>query len=236
MRQGDHRAAAKHFAEALRLDASFEPARAGMIEAFRARSPLYRAYLAYAFWMSRMLPRTRMMTVLGLYVGYRIAHAYAKDSAPRVAVVLVVVWLSFVLFTFLSRGVGTLIVLADGFGRMALTGRERAEGVVVGGGAVTGLVLVLAGLVSGSDTLTWTGACVVAPAVPLSMAFGATEKGGKRLYGTLGVLVAACSAVVATGLLRGGSLEDALLGACLLAGVVLAAGSTILAFFGVKTD
>ena len=59
---------------------------------------------------------------------------------------------------------------------------------------------------------------------------------GKWLYGTLGVMVAACGAVVAIGLLSGGSLEDDSLGVYVLAGVLLAAGSTILAFFSVKTD
>ena len=52
LQSGKREQAQTHFMEALRLNPENDLAREGMLEAFKARSPLYRSYLKWAFWMA----------------------------------------------------------------------------------------------------------------------------------------------------------------------------------------
>ncbi|HWB61536.1 MAG TPA: tetratricopeptide repeat protein, partial [Chthoniobacteraceae bacterium] len=83
LQRGNHREAARHFVEALRLDPESEYARHGLMESFRARSPLYRAYLAYGFWMQKIGGRMRMAVILGLVVAVNFSRAlFTGPMAP----------------------------------------------------------------------------------------------------------------------------------------------------------
>ena len=53
LQQGNQVQAEVHFREALRLDPDSDMAREGLLQAFRARSIFYRAYLSYCFFMQR---------------------------------------------------------------------------------------------------------------------------------------------------------------------------------------
>ncbi len=67
----DYDKASMHFKEALRLDPNFEPARAGMLEAFKAKSWIYRLYLDYCIFMTRQSKSTRIFIILGIYFLFR---------------------------------------------------------------------------------------------------------------------------------------------------------------------
>jgi len=54
LHHGDHRQALEHFREALRLDPELDWARAGMVEALKARNVIYRVMLRYFLWMARL--------------------------------------------------------------------------------------------------------------------------------------------------------------------------------------
>ena len=54
LHRGDHAGALTHFKEALRLKPDMEWARQGILEALRARNPVYRILLNYFLWMSRL--------------------------------------------------------------------------------------------------------------------------------------------------------------------------------------
>ena len=69
LQRGERRAAEVHFREALRLSPGFESAREGLLTSFRARSPLYRAYLRYCFAMQRLGAGSRWAVIIGLYLG-----------------------------------------------------------------------------------------------------------------------------------------------------------------------
>jgi len=185
----DHRKAEKHFRESLRLDPGDEHARAGLLESFKARSPLYRAYLKYVFWMARFEKGTRWMIIIGLYLGFRVGRELLAAVHPLLAVVFVIAYLVFVFGGWLASGVGNLLVLADRSARYALERREILEAIFVGGGFFGGFLLVIAGLATGILPMAFVGGALVVAAIPWALTFTNDSQAGRRLFGSIGVAV-----------------------------------------------
>src|SRR6185295_5916341 len=84
---GDAKRALEHFREALRLDPELEFARAGVVEALKARNPIYRVMLLYFLWMARLSGRTRWGIILGGYFGFRMLRTWADEHPDYAAYV-----------------------------------------------------------------------------------------------------------------------------------------------------
>ena len=114
--------ALEHFREALRLEPGNEWARAGIIEAMKARNFVYRWMLAYFLWMARLPPNVQWMLVIGALVGSQIIVRVA-EQAPTLAPFLwplLYCYIGFVLMTWLASPLFNLILRLDRFGRLAL--------------------------------------------------------------------------------------------------------------------
>src|SRR5262245_41290166 len=111
--------ALEHFREALRLDPELEWARAGIVEAMKARNVIYRWMLAWFLWMSRLTPQVRWGLVIGAYIGSRMIGQMA-GQAPLLRLLLYA-YFAFVLMTWLSPSFFNLLLRLDRFGRYALS-------------------------------------------------------------------------------------------------------------------
>ncbi|MEX0712224.1 MAG: tetratricopeptide repeat protein [Pirellulales bacterium] len=115
--------AAEHFREALRLDPELEWAREGIIEAIKARNPIYRLMLRYFLWMARLPPRTQWLVIIGVFIVARVARSIARnnpDLAPYV-IPLLVLYVVFAFMTWLAQPLFDLLLLFNRFGRHALS-------------------------------------------------------------------------------------------------------------------
>ncbi len=171
LQRGDRRAAERHFLEALRLEPGYENARNGLLNSFRARSPLYRAYLAYCFWMQKVGRQARMAVIIGLVVAVNFSRVLFSGSMAPVGFGLAVFYGLFVLWVWVARGVGNFILLFDRFAKHALLRSEKIEALFVGGGISAGLLLLGAGLALKQESLYLPAITLVASAFPLSMTF-----------------------------------------------------------------
>ncbi|MDB4468037.1 tetratricopeptide repeat protein [Verrucomicrobiales bacterium] len=222
--------AEEHFLEALRLNPNFDAAREGLLNTFRARSFVYRSYLRYAFFMTRLTSGQRYGLIIGLLLAVQLLKGAFRNVSPGISTGIGVVYMLFVLWTFVARSVGSLIVLGDHKARRALRFMERLDAVVVGGGVVVGLVLLLAGFVLGQSPLIALGGGCICMAVPVVMALTNEHPKGKFLYGLLGLInVIALSAMVVGLVVPGLDLMDSARTAGFLTLIV----TTWLAVFGV---
>jgi Flp pilus assembly protein TadD len=115
--------ALEHFREALRLNPELEWARAGIVEAMKARNFIYRWMLAWFLWMSRLTPGTRWGIVIGAYFGSQFVRRIAKSS-PELAPYLwplLYAYYAFALLTWLAPSLFNLLLRLDRFGRYALS-------------------------------------------------------------------------------------------------------------------
>ncbi len=183
LQRGERRVAEQHFFEALRLDPEMEPARAGLLNAFRSRSPLYRAYLAYCFKMSRMGKNARWGVILGLYFGVKFARVFLKGPA---GIAIGLLYLVFVLWVWVAKGVGNFILLFDRFARHALRRNEKIEAFFVGGSICLGIALLLASFAIANSAPFFLAVGIGCSAVPFSMTFTNPSRVGSIIFGFAG--------------------------------------------------
>lgn len=152
LHRNDPRLAQEHFREALRLDASLDYARQGLLEALKARNPVYRGMLAYFLWMGRMSQQIQWAFIIGVVFGNNIIRNLAQ-SRPDLVVVLVplqVVFYAFIYLSWTSAPMFNFTLLFDRFGRQVLKPRERI-GALVFGASFIFVVAALVWWISGGE-------------------------------------------------------------------------------------
>ena len=182
LQRGSCLEAETHFREALRLDPDFEPAREGLLTSFRARSPVFRAYLRYCFFMQRLSRGSRWAVVLGLYFGVKVARYIPGGIA------LVALYMLFVLWVWVAKPIGNFFLLFDSFARYALRENEKREAAAVGTALGLGFTALIAGLSLSSEGALLAGMGLIAASFPLSMTFTNGSRPGSWLFGTLAAL------------------------------------------------
>ncbi|MES2706959.1 MAG: tetratricopeptide repeat protein [Verrucomicrobiota bacterium] len=186
LRRGDHRGAAVHFAEALRLDPENESAREGLLTSFRARSLVYRSFLAFSFQVAKLQMKYRQWLFLGAWVVYKVVVSALQPISPGLAMLVMVLYGLFVFWSYVAQGIGTLFILGDRQARLALRFPEKAEGLIVGGGAVLGLALVLLTFVPLPLPPTLAlGLGLMLMTIPWSLSLGNPNAMGRKIYGAL---------------------------------------------------
>lgn len=198
LRKGNHQAANAHFLEALRLDPSNEGARMLLAESFRARSLPYRMLLRFDAAIKRLTGGRETAFWIGGYVAYQVIYRALKDTAPLLAWLLVATWLLLVFWTALARGMGSFFMLFDSFARHSLRGRERWEGVLVGGSVMLAVCYLIIGLVM-HPGFALAALVLFLAATTVTAAMTNDHHLGRWLYGAVCVFCLACGLYFAIG-------------------------------------
>ena len=202
---GQYQSAMIHFREALRINPDNRSARNGILEALRARNPLYRIALRYFLWMSRMNTQARWVVVIGGLIFARVVRAIglAVPSLEPFAIVLTFAYILFVIFTWIARPMTDLLLRLDQNGRLLLTKSQIQStnmGLVLL--ALAG-VFFASGLVGGNGTYFGAALGTLAMILPVFGSFQA-RSGSKRTTLLVYTLILALIGV--------GALAQALLG------------------------
>lgn len=184
LQQGRAKEAEQHFLEALRLDPENDFARQGLLESFKARNPIYRAYLGYVFFMQGLTAGKQWLIILGLLFVPKIGRAIGGIPG---ALIVTLYWY-FVVWIHCASALGNFLVLFDRAARHALLPDERRSGILVGLTLIAGLTCTLAGLALGSGNIYLSGDIVVAAAVPFAHVFASRFPIGTLVFGGLGLL------------------------------------------------
>jgi tetratricopeptide (TPR) repeat protein len=202
LHQGKPKPALEHFREALRLDPTFEYARAGMVEALKAHNPIYRWVLAYFLWMARLSDRARWGVIIGGYFGYRILGRTADQNpalAPWLAPILIL-YLVFVLLTWFAMPLFNLMLRLSKYGRHALSRDMRVSSNWF---ALCLCIAVIAGashLAEPRDSTFFTAIVALGVALPLTVTYHCDHGWPRRSMGwfTVALAVAGLSAIAAS--------------------------------------
>src|SRR5688572_10135694 len=127
LHQNDPLKAQDHFHEALRLDPNLEYARDGMLEALKARNPVYRVMLAYFLWLGRQSSRFQWIFIIGIFFGGRTARALSQ-SQPALNWIwwpLLGLFYGFVFLSWTAHPMFNLLLRFDRFGRHVLSADQR---------------------------------------------------------------------------------------------------------------
>jgi Flp pilus assembly protein TadD len=198
-----------HFKEALRLDPNFESARIGMLEAFKARSLIYRWYLQYCLFMAQQSKTMRIVIIVGVYLAFRyvIRNFNALFSGPMVIVgyIVIVAMYLFFFWSWLAGGVGNLLVWRDKTARYALNKQEKLDAFFVGGGFFLGISLLAVAMLFKFKVLTILSIAIILSTVLLAVTFTNKNKSGAIFYGLIAAYMLLAGTVYAAGVLLYGS-------------------------------
>ncbi len=127
LHRNDPRRAQDHFHEALRLEPDLEHARNGMLEALKARNPIYRAMLAYFLWMGRLSTKFQWALVIGAFFGGRLARntVAAQPHLGWVIWPLLTLFYIFIYLSWTAVPMFNLLLRFDRFGRHVLSRDQR---------------------------------------------------------------------------------------------------------------
>ncbi len=200
LEQGDYRGAQVCFREALRLRPGLDWARSGMVTALKARNPIYRLLLNYFLWMSRFSPRVQWVLIIGLFIGYRVLCSMAEQIPALAPLVwpIVILYLAFVLLSWLADPLFNLLLRLDRFGKYVLS-RDQTMGANLVGACALGVILgIVVGLAIGSSAALLVALGCALLTIPCSAIFRCDRgwprqamglyTGGLVLLGVLGLV------------------------------------------------
>lgn len=197
LEQNQAKKALEHFREALRLEPGNEFARAGIIEALKARNPLYAVMLKYFMWMSKLSGKAQWGIVIGGFIGYRmlIRLSDANPALSPYLMPLIIAYAVFAIMTWLAYPFFNLTLRLSRFGRHALSRDQTVAANFVGlclGGALATCIAWLLG--------AWEGLALAAIALglltlPVSAVFYCSPGWPRRLMTvyTIGLALTAAS-------------------------------------------
>lgn len=210
----DPRAAVDHFREALRLEPTNEFARLGIVEALKARNPIYRWLLRYFLWTSRLPRGLRWGLVIGGVLGSRALRQVVGVNPALIWPVglLLAAYAIFIVLTWIGDAVFNLLLLLDPVGRHALSDDQRR------GAQVFGCVLLLvAGLAGGGvavrspallmAAILWGLTSLVVPSV-WRCERGWPRRGAAAAVSTVAALAAVMTAALVVTMWNGTSPRD----------------------------
>jgi tetratricopeptide (TPR) repeat protein len=192
LHQRDTKKALEHFREALRLNPELTFARAGLVEALKARNPIYALMLRYFLWMGHLSRPAQWGILLGGYFGYRLLGDLAERN-PALApwlMPLLVGYIVFAVMTWVSGPLFNLLLRLNRYGRYALSEDQSRAAQWVGGLLVPALGCLIAWLIT-DEPLTLIGALYFGLLLlPVSALFNC-DKGWPRNWMTVYTLALA---------------------------------------------
>lgn len=181
-----------HFREALRLEPDHEWARQGILEALRARNPIYRVLLQYFLWTSRLGQQARWGVLIGVWVGGRALRGLRQQYpalAPFITPLLIVYFL-FLYLTWTAKPLFNLLLRLNRDGRYALTRDQRVASDWFGATLLAAALCGVAEAVMRQGNFIIPALVFAALTIPVAHAFGRSPKVRKRYLAFLGVLAA----------------------------------------------
>ena len=177
-------------------------AKAGLVEALKARNIIYRGMLKYFLFMSRLRGRAQWAIIIGAYVGYQ-ALAALRESHPEWTVFILPVLIAygvFVVMTWIARPLFDLMLRLHPYGRYALS-RDQTRGAnLVGGTIVVALCMALAGLLLRDTNLLISAVLCAMMLLPISAIFTRPAGWPRQVMALYSLLLAVVGlSVVVTG-------------------------------------
>ncbi len=127
LENGDPNKALEHFKESLTINPNFEYAQSGMLEAIKAKNPIYRFFLKYTFWMSNMTSKYQWGVIIGFYLLVNGLKSVAKNYvvfepfiSPIVLILTIIAFSSWVI-----TPISNLFLRFNKYGKLLLDKNEK---------------------------------------------------------------------------------------------------------------
>ncbi len=171
LEKGEHKKSLEYFKESLKNDPVNYNAQAGMMEALKARNPIYRLFLKYGFWMSNLTQKNQWAFIIAVFIGPRIFE-YISNKYPATSVLftpLIILFALFALSTWIIKPISDLFLRFNPYGRYLLSEQEKKSSNFVFASIIISLIGVVCYFVLKDDrffTLIIAGfACMISSSI-----------------------------------------------------------------------
>lgn len=151
LEKGKHNEAAGHFREALRLQPNMEGAREGLKQSLKSKIPPYKWLLQYSFWINNKGKNARWAIPIGIYVIVQFFSRLSVKEGSSLSIIggiVVVLYLLFVITSWVINPLANFFLLFHKDGKYALTSGEKSNALGLIAALVAGCaILVLAATV-----------------------------------------------------------------------------------------
>jgi tetratricopeptide (TPR) repeat protein len=204
---GKVEAALAAFRESLRLAPSLEWARRGIVEAMKARNPLYRIFLAYALWSVKLKPIFRVALVFGLFLSLGFLTKLT-DAFPKLEPLFWIafgLYLCFAVFSWIATPLSNLLLRLDRFGRLALSQEETMATNWFGGMVLAASICGIIGIFGKNIFFSMAAVALLLSVLPLSAVFRCDPGWPRTVMAGLTAVLVACGLLGTLGLALGDS-------------------------------
>lgn len=199
LHRNDPRRAQEHFREALRLQPDLEYARNGMLEALKARNPVYRVMLAYFLWLGRLSGKLQAAFIIGAWLGGRVVRGLAA-SQPQLGWLLwplLALFYAFIYLSWTAVPMFNLLLRFDRFGRHVLSSDQRTATNWFGATFFAALASLAWWLARDSDWAFLSAILLAVLSVCVAGTFNRSGNNRKILAGITAVLAALAAGLMA---------------------------------------
>lgn len=178
LEQGEHKKALEHFKESLKHDPTFSYAQSGILEALKAKNPIYRLFLKYAFFMGNLSTNYQWGFILGIYFATRILNSIAKSNEeiqPFITPIVVVLSV-FAFSTWIIRPISNLFLRFNVYGKLLLDRKEKLSSSFVAITLGASLIGLLFYFVLDDERFLSVAAIGAALMLPLGIVFEPTKQ------------------------------------------------------------
>jgi tetratricopeptide (TPR) repeat protein len=209
-----------HFEQALTLDPTSEWARSGLIEATKARNPVYRLVLRFFLWFDRLPTRLRWGIIaagLILFAAFRDATSANPGLAP-VTLPLMAFWVAFVLLSWTVRPLSDFLLWLDVSTRRLIPDQRRTAAQLVAGTLGAAIFLGVVAAITRSERAGVVALGTAVLIVPMSAVFHCPAGWPRRAMAwftaaaAAPILISALPGVSSAGYLVGGSIVMSVVG------------------------
>jgi len=171
LEKGDHKKAMEHFREALKKEPTYRYAQAGMMEALKARNPIYRLFLKYAFWIGNLTAKYQWGVIIGFYLGMRVLRLIAESNKAIQPYLepLIMAMLLIAISTWVIKPISNLFLRFNRYGKFLLTRNEKISSNFVGGAFAIFVAGLLASFILKDDKYITIAILGFAMMVPFSV-------------------------------------------------------------------
>ncbi len=134
-----------HFQAALKVDPMNDYAKAGMLEAMKAKFPIYRYFLQFMLWLGKMKGKNQWIFIIGSYIALRLLGTLAEnnDALKPFLIPIIVLIVIFFISTWIFSPLMNLYLMTNKFGRYTLSDQQKNTSILVGLALLISLLALL---------------------------------------------------------------------------------------------
>ncbi len=197
LEKGEHEKSLVHFKEALSIDPNYDYAQAGLMEALKAKNPVYRLFLKYMFFMSKLTANYQWGVIIGFYMGFRLIRIVARNNESLQPYLYPLLFaLAILAFsTWVLGPISNLFLRFNKYGQLLLDKKEKMSSNFVALGLALFLLGVILYFALSSDNYLVLAVYGFAMMVPCSVMFNKTKYDNFLLLYTIGMGIVGAAAV-----------------------------------------